>query len=306
MRAIRDFTEASMGEKVWYTQEEIVAGPMAEGATEPYHIHFHFVPPRPADLCVTLDPVSREPNAMAGTVGPLTWTPYTICLHIARNESSDSYRNLIENRECVIAFPTKQQVRETWILNMGLPRGINELEVARLTPLPSKWVAPPGIAECPVNLECKVEFWKDYYTHGIFFCKVLGGSIDEEMLSWPRERMMNLYPTYEVDDVSNRWKGRVERLGVLGELYDTPIFPMGVKEGWWPGGIEVWISQLEEEGYLSREEARRMSDWQIAFESEFENVSSLKRVEARKKLTRACELIAWEEWEEVRRLFREG
>src|SRR5574340_531058 len=121
-----------MKKKVWYTQEEIVAGPKVAGLDEPFHIHFHFVPPRPANLCMTLDPVSKEVNAMAGTVGPLTWTPYTLCLHIERNASSDTYRNLIATRECVISLPTKQQVRETWILNMGLPRGINELEVARL------------------------------------------------------------------------------------------------------------------------------------------------------------------------------
>ncbi len=286
-----------MGRKVWYSAEEIVAGPRAAGIEEPLHVHFHFIPPRPADLCVTLDPISGETNAMAGTVGPLTWTPYTLCLHVSRSESMDSYRNLVANRECVIALPTKEQIRETWILNMRLPRGVSELEVARLTPLPSERVAPPGIAECPVNLECRVEFFKDYYTHGIFFCKVIGGSVDEEMLSWPRERVMNSYPTYEVDDIQNEWGGHVERLGVLGELYETPLFPVGAKEGWWAGGIETWIEQLREEGYLSAAEARKMSDWQIAFESLFEDVGSADRAGPRAKLTRACELIAWEEWE---------
>jgi len=295
-----------MGEKVWYTGEEITRFPKRDDVEEPSHIHFCFVPPRPANLCMTLDPLSGEVNAMAGTVGPLTWTPYTICLHIHRGASDDSYRNLIANRECVIAFPTKEQIRETWILNMSLPRGIDELEVARLTPIPSKVVAPPSVAECPVNLECKVEFWKDYYSHGIFFCKVVGGSVDEEMLGWPRERVMNHYPTYEVDDVQNQWGGAVERLGVLGELYDTPIFPVGAKEGWWAGGIETWIAQMEEEGHLSAEEARRMSDWQIAFESEFESLDSPERAEARAKLTRACELIAWEEWDAVREHLRQA
>ncbi len=289
-----------MAEKVWYSGEEIAAWPSRDGIGERSHIHFHFIPPRPADLCVTLDPVSGEVNAMAGTVGPLTWKPYTICLHVSRNESMDSHRNLIANRECVIAFPTKEQIRETWILNMRLPRGISELEVGRLTPLPSKLVAPPGVEECPVNLECKVEFWKDYYTHGIFFCKVIGGSVDEEMLSWPRERVMNHYPTYEVDDTTNRWGGRVERLGALGELYDTPLFPVGAKEGWWAGGIETWIAQMEEEGHLSSEEARKMSDWQVSFESLFEELESPERAEAQAKLTRACELIVWEEWEGLR------
>jgi len=295
-----------MGKKLWYSAEEIVAGPRMAGVEEPLQIHFNFIPPRPADLCVTLDPISGEANAMAGTVGPLTWTPYTICLHVSRDDSMDSYRNLIANRECVIAFPTKEQIRETWILNMRLPRGINELEVARLTPLPSKCVAPPGIAECPVNLECKVEFFRDYYTHGIFFCKVIGGSIDEEMLSWPRERVMNHYPTYEVDDVQNKWGGHIERLGVLGELYDTPVFPVGVREGWWAGGIETWIEQLRQEGYLTADEAGKMSDWYSAFDSLFESLDSPERARARAKLTRACELIAWEESDELRRHFQQA
>ncbi len=293
-----------MGNRLWYTGEEIVAGPKLAGVEEPYQVHFCFIPPRPADLCMTLDPVSGEVNAMAGTVGPLTWTPYTICLHIARRESSDTYRNLIATRECAISLPTKKQVRQTWILNMKLPRGISELEVARFTPLPSKLIAPPGIAECPINLECQVEFWKDYYTHGIFFCKVVGGSIDEEIARWPRERVMNLYPTYEVDDTRNQWGGHVERLGVLGELYETPLFPLGVKSGWWGGGIEIWLAELKEEGYLSEQEARRMADWQIAFESRFDDLESVERAEARSKLTRACELLAWEEWDGVHALLR--
>src|SRR5574340_119049 len=126
------------------------------------------------------------------------------------------------------------------------------------------------------------------------------------MQTWPRERVMNHYPTYEVDDVRNQWGGHVERLGVLAELYDTPLFPVGVKEGWWPGGLEAWIAQLAEEGLLSPEEARKLSDWQITFESRFEDLESAERAEARGKLTRACELIAWEEWEAVRKHFREG
>jgi flavin reductase (DIM6/NTAB) family NADH-FMN oxidoreductase RutF len=295
-----------MPDRLWYTGEEIVAGPKVDGVDERFQVHFNFIPPRPADLCMTLDPVSGEVNAMAGTVGPLTWTPYTICLHIARRESSDTYRNLIATRECVLAFPTKEQLRETWILNMKLPRGINELEVARLTPLPSKLVAPPGVAECPVNLECKVEFWKDYYTHGIFFCKVIGGSIDAEVATWPREKVMNLYPTYEVDDVQNQWHGHVERLGVIGELYDTPLFPVGVKSGWWGGGLEIWMAELQQEGYLSEAEARQMQDWHIAFDAHFDDRDAPARAEARAKLTRACELIAWEEWDALRAHLQAG
>jgi flavin reductase (DIM6/NTAB) family NADH-FMN oxidoreductase RutF len=297
-----------MGNRLWFSGEEISkGGPRVAGIDEAHHVHFFFVPPRPADLCITLDPVSRETNAMAGTCGPLTWSPYTLCLHIFKSEQSDTYRNLLATKECAIAFPTKEQVRETWILNMGLPRGIDELAVARLTPLPSQKIAPPGIAECPVNLECVVEFHRDYYTHGIFFCRVIGGSIAEEIIAWPRERAMNLYPTYEVDDIQNRWGGDVERLGVLGELYETPRFPVGVKEGWWYGlSLDGWVQQLTDEGHLSEDEGRQMIVWRTDFGDAFADLRSPHRAEARAKLTRACELIAWEEWEALRAHLREG
>ena len=39
---------------------------------------------------------------------------------------------------------------------MPIPRGISELDVAGLTPLPSRKVQPTGVKECPINLEAKV------------------------------------------------------------------------------------------------------------------------------------------------------
>jgi hypothetical protein len=78
-----------------------------------------------------------------------------------------------------------------------------------------------------------------------------------------------------------------------------------VKSGWWGGGIEIWLAELKEEGYLGEREARQVADWQIAFESRFEDLESVERAEARTNLTRVCELMAWEEWDAVHALLRE-
>jgi len=54
----------------------------------------------------------------------------------------------------VISYFGNDLLRESWIAGMPIPSGISELDVAGLTPLPSKKVKPGGIAECPVNIDC--------------------------------------------------------------------------------------------------------------------------------------------------------
>ena len=123
--------------KVFYTHDEITGRPRLEGK-DPSHVHFHFRPARPANFCVTLDPDTQEVNVMAGTIGPLTWNPYTMCMHIDRHNSVDTYRNLQRTEECVVALPGKDIIPQTWMCELHVPRGINELEVSRLTPFQSK------------------------------------------------------------------------------------------------------------------------------------------------------------------------
>lgn len=286
--------------KIFFTHDEIVSYPRLEGK-DPAHVHFHFRPARPADLCVTLDPDSGEVNVSAGTIGPLTWNPYTMCLHINRKDSPDTYRNLQRTDECVIALPGKDIIPETWMCALPLPRGISELDIAKLTPFPSKFVKPPSIMECKVNFECKVEFFKDYYTHGIVFVRVIGASIDEEILEWSREDIVHLYPTYEVDDIQNpriKERGIIERLGIMGEIFECPGFPVGPKSGW-GGNFEIWMKDLKDEGYISQEELEKIIKIKRQYDQLFFNSISKERDKVKSNLTEICRLIAWQEWEKL-------
>lgn len=283
--------------KIFYTHNEIVGRPRLEGKDRS-HVHFHFRPARPANFCVTLDPDTQDVNVMSGTIGPLTWNPYTMCLHIDRHNSVDSYRNLQRTEECVIALPGKDIVPQTWMCELHVPRGISELEVSKLTPFPSKFVEPPSILECKVNFECKVEFFKDYYTHGIVFVRVAGASIDEEILNWGREEIVHLYPTYEVDDISNRYGGAIERLGAMGEIYECPTFPVGPKSGW-GGTFRSWLQELKEEKFISDDDCEKILEILKKYESLFLNLASGDRSEVKKKLTDICRMMAWQEWTDL-------
>jgi flavin reductase (DIM6/NTAB) family NADH-FMN oxidoreductase RutF len=46
------------------------------------------------------------------------------------------------------------------VTSLGFPRGVNELDVAGLTGIPSMSVRPPRVGECLSHFECKVEWTK--------------------------------------------------------------------------------------------------------------------------------------------------
>ncbi len=67
-----------------------------------------------------------------------------------------SYKALRANGECVIAVPTVDLARK--VVDIGNCSGaeIDKFDKFRLTPVPAAKVAPPLIAECLANIECKV------------------------------------------------------------------------------------------------------------------------------------------------------
>ena len=285
--------------KLYFSHDEILERPSPKHPlNDPFQFHYHFRPARPANLCVSKDRETGEVNVSAGTLGPLTWNPYTMCLHISRKGSPHSYRNLFEGGECVVALPGKDIVRETWITALPLPRGISEMEVAGLHSFASRLVDVPGVAECAVNFECKVEFKKDYHSHGIVFVRVLGASIDEEVIPLERAEVVSRFPTYEIDDKANKFGGSIERLGVMGEIVECPTFPLGPKAGW-DNSFERWMRELKEEGYLSEAGLGGILAAFGEYEAAFASVGAGRRGELKSFLTEVCRLIVNEKWEEL-------
>lgn len=281
--------------RLFYPADELLKRPLFPGMHDPTHLYYHFRPARPADLVVSRDPLSGELNVAAGSYGLLTERPYTICLHSSKH-SYDTTRNLQLGSECVVALPDRDQVAETWWTALPIPRGINEGDVCGFTPLPSKIISIPGIAECPVNLECRVEFVKDWFSHYAIFLRVLAASFDSQYLDQTRLEVIRQYPTYEVDDQTNRFHGAIERLGVNGELLDCPAFPVGAKKG--EATWQEWLKDLQQGGCLSSAEASRvesfLAEWALLVDgAPFDP----HRGEVQRKVTRVFELAGWEEWD---------
>jgi len=294
-----------MSKKIFFTHDQILERPNKRfSAPDPFQIHYHFRPARPANFCVTRNE-NGSLNVSAGTIGPLTWVPYTMCLHINIKDSPHSYKNLKVGSETVIAMPSRNQVKETWITALPLLEGINELEVADLHESPSTTVKVPGIAECPVNFECIVEFKQDYYTHAIVFVRVLGATIDEEVLSMSREEVVRYYPTYEIDDKSTSIGGSIERLGVMGEIFDCPGFPHAAKSCWCNDFI-IWMKDLTEEKYLSGDEFTQIEKLKKEYYSLYTGNDAGQRYMVLKDyFTKLPKYIVNDKWDEVHKLIQQ-
>ena len=77
-------------------------------------------------------------------------------------EPKDTLRNIRETREFVVNIVT-YQLREAMNSTSGeYDPSVNEFELAKVTPEPSKIVRPPRVAESPVSFECKLHQILDF------------------------------------------------------------------------------------------------------------------------------------------------
>ena len=80
----------------------------------------------------------------------------------SHGEPKDTLRNVRETREFVVNIVT-WELREAMNLTSGeYDASVNEFELAKVTPAPSKIVRPPRVSESPVSFECKLHQILDF------------------------------------------------------------------------------------------------------------------------------------------------
>jgi hypothetical protein len=127
------------------------------------------------------------------------------------------------------------------------------------------------------------------------FCRVLGASVDEAILGRPRTELIRRFPTFECDDAENEFGGAIERLSVLGDLLPAPEFPCGPRAGL-AGSFDDWLRDLAAAGLLSGNGIARLRDWVARWQEVAESPEAPGRALLREQLSRAIELLAWEEF----------
>ena len=62
-------------------------------------------------------------------------------------------------------------------------RDVDKFEEMHLTPLESKVISAPGIAESPVNIECRLVEIKELGSHHMFLAEVVGVTVDDQYIN---------------------------------------------------------------------------------------------------------------------------
>ena len=89
-----------------------------------------------------------------------------------------SHHIIKESGEFVINLPTEAIVKATDLCGVKSGRDVDKFALAGLNAEPSNLVAAPGIAECPISLECKVREVYSLGSHDMFLADIVAVDVD--------------------------------------------------------------------------------------------------------------------------------
>jgi flavin reductase (DIM6/NTAB) family NADH-FMN oxidoreductase RutF len=100
----------------------------------------------------------------------------------ARRHTSENVRSTAEFVVNIVPF-NREVLEKVQVTALGFAKGVNELEPARLTAIPSKVVKPPRIGECLSHFECRVEWTKEWLGSRLTIVgRVVAASVDRDCI----------------------------------------------------------------------------------------------------------------------------
>jgi len=143
---------------------------------DPYRVIF----PTPAALVTSADADGKPNVATAGEVFMMSLRP----LIVAVGFRPATYTNKLihSTKEFVVNLPRQEILEAVDYCGSVTGRKVDKFEATGLTALPAKYVRPPLIKECPVNVECRVRDVIRLGSHDVFAGDVLTIHVDEEII----------------------------------------------------------------------------------------------------------------------------
>lgn len=100
---------------------------------------------------------------------------------LAMRKATYSHALISQQKEFVVNLPTASMIDQALRCGSVSGReGVDKFREFGLTPMPSVHVKPPLIAECPVNLECRLVSVTEVGDHDLFIGEVLLEHVNEE------------------------------------------------------------------------------------------------------------------------------
>ena len=152
----------------------MIVSPSDLSHSDLYNILLNSVAPRPIAWVSTLSSAGQPNLAPFSFFNVVCVNPPLLAFAPGRRrpkepgashgEAKDTLRNIRETKEFVVNIVTYDLAEAMNLTSGEYDASVNEFEVAKLTPQPSKIVHPPRVEESPVNFECKLHQILDFST----------------------------------------------------------------------------------------------------------------------------------------------
>ena len=129
-------------------------------ASDAYKLLVSTVVPRPIALATTADRDGRVNAAPFSFFNAVSSVPPVVVLGISPGVNGgdgykDTERNIRDTGEFVVNLVDEALAERMNICAVDFPNEVAELDMAKLTPVPSAELRPPRIKEAPVSFECR-------------------------------------------------------------------------------------------------------------------------------------------------------
>lgn len=193
--------------------------------------------PNPIYL-ITTRKNNGAPNANLQSWGLLLGENGNYTSLIALGDHCHTYHNILREKEWCVCYPSYNHYPECFeTIYINAPDN-DEITEAGFTVEPAKIVRAPRIAECAINLECRLEWHHPLYENShmhLFAGRVVHLAMEEEaMVPHPVERMRALNLMYNIRSTVNPLNGEQYGPNTLGLLHKIKeIFTEdGKPKGW--------------------------------------------------------------------------
>jgi flavin reductase (DIM6/NTAB) family NADH-FMN oxidoreductase RutF len=136
---------------------------------------YQTIEPGPVVLLTTADKGSANVMTMSWHMMVDFEPPLIACIV---SNADFSFAALRATGECVIAIPAVKLAPKVIKIGNSSGRDIDKFAEFGLTPVPAERVGAPVIAECFINLECKVKDTRMVDAYGLFILEVLKAWVD--------------------------------------------------------------------------------------------------------------------------------
>ncbi|MBM4153185.1 MAG: flavin reductase family protein [Kiritimatiellaceae bacterium] len=180
--------------------------------------------------------LSPVPAVLVSCGGTESWKPNlitiawagTVCTNppmvsISIKPERHSYDIIRSTGEFVVNLPTVKQVKATDWCGVVSGRDHDKFEKTGLTPAPSLQVRCPIVAECPVNMECRVVQMLELGSHTMFVAEVVAVQVSSHLIDEKNKLCLEFAGL--IAYVHGAYVGLGEYLGHFGFSVRKPTTP---------------------------------------------------------------------------------